>query len=313
MASGRLVPISISKTVFGPSPETPSTAMPMEVRSSASRRSSTGRSTNSRIHCGQSFIIFENELQIPHSYAVGNDIYSGLAHNVRRTTYDLRRTTVLPKLLQESHIPLKEQLQIIHSVHQHGNPVYAHAESEARNFLGIVAIVLHKFEDIGIDHATAKNFNPSRLLARTARAIIISALAASSADEAGDEHLGTWFSKREERRPEASLYVRAEQRLHGVVERALQIAEHDVRIHGQTLDLVKHGRVARIRRVVAMDIAGNHNSQRRLHLLHGANLHRRGMRSQQQLLALRFRTLISEKQRVLGVARRMVGREIQRL
>src|SRR3984957_1659854 len=62
MASGRLVPISISKTASAPDPLIPSAAMPTEVKSSASRLSSTARSTNSRIHCGDSFMVIDQRL-----------------------------------------------------------------------------------------------------------------------------------------------------------------------------------------------------------------------------------------------------------
>ena len=54
-------------------------------------------------------------------------------------------------------------------------------------------------------------------------------------------------------------------------------------------------------------------AHRRLHLLHGANLHRRSVGAQQQALALRLRFLTGDEQRVLGIARRMVRRKIQRL
>ena len=50
---------------------------------------------------------------------------------------------------------------------------------------------------------------------------------------------------------------------------------------------------------------------RRLHLLHGANLHRRSVSAQQQAVALRFRFLAGDEQRVLGIARGMVRRKIQ--
>ena len=85
------------------------------------------------------------------------------------------------------------------------------------------------------------------------------------------------------------LHARSEQRLHGVIERALQVAEGNVGIDREPFDLMKHRRMAGVRRIVAMHFPGNHDAQRRLHLLHGANLHRRRMRAQQQALALRLR------------------------
>ena len=124
---------------------------------------------------------------------------------------------------------------------------------------------------------------------------IATALAASTADEAGDEHLRAGLGEREERWAEAGLHTRSEQRFHRVIERAFQIAEGDVRVHRQTFDLMEHRRVAGVGRIVAMDFAGNDNANRRLQLLHGANLHGRSVRAQQQSLAPRLRFLIGEK------------------
>jgi len=124
----------------------------------------------------------------------------------------------LPKLLQEPDIALKEELQIIQAVFEHGDSIDAHAEGEAGNLLGIIAVVLHKLEDIGIDHATAENFDPSTLLAGTTG--LAAALTASAADETGHHHFGAGFGERKERRAKAGLHARSEKRLHGVIERS---------------------------------------------------------------------------------------------
>ena len=55
------------------------------------------------------------------------------------------------------------------------------------------------------------------------------------------------------------------------------------------------------------------HAQGRLHLFHGANLHRRSVRAQQQPLPQRLRFLIGDEQRILRIPRRMIGRKIQRL
>src|SRR2546430_6994810 len=94
-----------------------------------------------------------------------------------------RPTTASRKLLQKPHVPLKEQLQIIHAIFQQSQPVDAHAESESRNPLRVVPVVLYKLKHVRIDHAATQHLNPSRLLARTAW--IGTALPASAADEAG--------------------------------------------------------------------------------------------------------------------------------
>src|SRR5271165_1829606 len=114
------------------------------------------------------------------------------------TTNDPRPTArFLPKLLQEPNIALKEQLNIVHSVLQQRQPVDAHAEGESGNFFRVVSVVLHELEHIRIDHAAAQHFNPSRLLAGTARSIPL-ALPASAADEAGHIQLRARLGEREE-------------------------------------------------------------------------------------------------------------------
>src|SRR5260370_36527312 len=77
-----------------------------------------------------------------------------------------------PKLLQEPYVPLKEQLNIIHAIFQQREPVHAHAEGESRNFLRVIPVVFHELKHVGIDHATTQHFNPSCLLAGTARSVI---------------------------------------------------------------------------------------------------------------------------------------------
>ena len=50
--------------------------------------------------------------------------------------------------------------------------VYAHAEGEAGNLLRVVTVVFHELENVGINHAAAEDFDPSGLLAGTARRIV---------------------------------------------------------------------------------------------------------------------------------------------
>ncbi len=112
---------------------------------------------------------------------------------------------------------------------------------------------------------------------------------------------------------EARLHSRAEERLHRVVERSLQIAEGDIRIHAQALDLVEDGRMRRIGRIVAVNLARDHNTYRRRLQFHGADLYRRCVRPHQQPVPQRLALLARDHQRVLRIARRVVRRKIQRL
>src|SRR5580692_3208874 len=162
---------------------------------------------------------------------------------------NLTAASALSKLLQEPHIPLKKILQIIHAILQQRQPVDAHAECKSRNLLRIVAIVLHELEDIRIHHAASEHLDEPRLLTRPTR--IRSALPASATDEARHVEFRARLRKGKERRPEVCLHRRSEQRLHRMIKCPLQIAEGNVGIDRQPLDLMKHRRVARIGRIVS--------------------------------------------------------------
>src|SRR5215510_15716281 len=129
MASGRFVVISISKIMFLPEPSMHSTATPARVRSSASWRGSTFRSTNSRNQLGLILIC------------------------------------ALCELLQKSQISLEEELNVVDSVAQHGDSFHSHTKGEAADLLGIV---IHKSVNRGINHAASQQLNPSTLFAKPA-------------------------------------------------------------------------------------------------------------------------------------------------
>ena len=80
-----------------------------------------------------------------------------------------------------------------------------------------------------------------------------------------------------------------------------------VAVDDEALDLVEHGRVGLIR-VHAVDTARRDDADRRLLREHGAHLDGRGMRAQEKPLAFRIRR---EEERVVGLARRVPGREVQ--
>src|SRR5258708_8339611 len=123
------------------------------------------------------------------------------------------------------HTPLKEQINTILSILQQSDPVRAHAKGKPRNFPGVIPVVLHKLEHIRVDHAASKNFNPSRLLARTARSIVRPAPPAAAADKARYVHLRARLSKRQKRWTKTRLHARSKKFLHRVIERPLQVAK----------------------------------------------------------------------------------------
>src|SRR5208283_5653101 len=143
-------------------------------------------------------------------------------------------------------------LNIIHPILQQSDPVRAHAKREPRNLPRIVSVVPNKLEHIRIDHPASENLNPASLLAWPAGRIIRAAPPTPAANEARNKHLGARLGEREKRRTKTRLHARPEKFLHGMIERPLQIAESDVGVDRQPFDLMKHRRVARIRRIVAM-------------------------------------------------------------
>jgi len=98
-----------------------------------------------------------------------------------------------------------------------------------------------------------------------------------------------------------------------MVERALQVTEADVRIHRQSFDLVEHGRVARVRRIVCGVPCRNHDADRGFIFSMVRICTGEVWVPQQQPLALRLRFLPGDEQRILRVACRMVGGEISAL
>ena len=84
----------------------------------------------------------------------------------------------------------------------------------------------------------------------------------------------------------------------------LEVDEADSFIDRQPLDLREHRRVRGVEEIATVGVAGTQDANRRLELLHGADLHGRCVRPQQNVLA--------EVERVVQVERGVIGREIER-
>ena len=67
--------------------------------------------------------------------------------------------------MQEAHIVVIEEPQIIDAVREHGDALDPHAKGEARDLPGIVAA--HP-EDVRMHHARTEDFQPARTFANTA-------------------------------------------------------------------------------------------------------------------------------------------------
>ena len=65
----------------------------------------------------------------------------------------------------------------------------------------------------------------------------------------------------EEDGEEAGFDAGAEERLHGVVERALEVGEGDVGVDAEAFDLMEDGGVGGVGGVVAVDLAGDDDAE----------------------------------------------------
>jgi hypothetical protein len=164
------------------------------------------------------------------------------------------------------------------AVEHHGDALDAHAEGEAGDAFGVVGVVVRVelsafFGDCGedgrVDHPAAEELDPAGVFALAA--------AFASAEDATDLHVGAWFGEGEEAGEEAGFDVVAEEGLHGVIERALEVGEGDVGVDGEAFDLMEDGGVGGVGGVVAVDFAGNDDADGWGLDDHGADLHRAGV------------------------------------
>src|SRR5687768_5106489 len=72
------------------------------------------------------------------------------------------------ELLQEAKVVLVEETDVVDVVLEHRDPLDAHAEGEALDALGVVAVLAHVLEDVGVDLARAENLDPALALADVA-------------------------------------------------------------------------------------------------------------------------------------------------
>src|SRR5215472_290336 len=122
----------------------------------------------------------------------------------------LRPKPVLPELLQKSHIALKEQLQVIEAILQHGDAIGPHPKSKTRDSFRVVTVMFHELEHVRIDHAAAENFYPSCPFTGPAR--FLSSLPRATANKAGHEHLCARLGEGEKRWAKAGFHLASKQR-----------------------------------------------------------------------------------------------------
>ena len=165
--------------------------------------------------------------------------------------------------------------------------------------LGVDADAL---EHVGVDHAAAAELDPARLRAHPA--------AVAVAEDAAHRELGRRLGVGEEvgAEPGADALV-VEQPAHEGLDGAEQVGEGDAAVDGERLDLVEHRRVPGVEGLVAVGAAGRDHEDRRRHRLHRADLHRRRVRAQHDLLGLAQ----LDVERVLHRAGRVPGHHVERL
>ena len=148
-------------------------------------------------------------------------------------------------------------------------------------------------------HAAAQDLHPVVALAESDLPFVASAL---------NVDLERWFGERKKRGTEAHVdLINLEEGLAEFLQNPFQMPEMRARIDDEALDLVEHGCVGLIA-VAAIGAAGNDDADRRLLRQHGPDLHRRGMRAQQQPRAVGLRI---EVEGVVHVAGRMTFREVE--
>ena len=170
------------------------------------------------------------------------------------------------ELMQEPHVVLEIEPQVLHAVFEHGDTLDPHAEREPGIFLRIDSIGL---KHIGIDHAAAHDLQPTRALADVA--------ALAAAEVARHIDLGRRFGEGKVRRAHADRGVLAENLLGEVEDRLFQIGERHALVDIESLDLVEDAVCAVRNRFVAENAARADHPDRRLLPLHRPHLNRRGV------------------------------------
>src|SRR3954468_20235026 len=184
----------------------------------------------------------------------------------------------LSELLDEPKVVVVQGAHVGQAVLELGDALDAHPPREALDLLRVVAVVVDVGVDVGIDLARAEDLDPALALAQAA-ARTIGHVALAVAVEARDVDLDARLGEREEVRAQADVAALAEDRVGEAQQGALEVGERDVLVDGEALDLVELRRVGRVA-VAAVGAPRDDDVERRRVGLHRADLHRRGVRAQ---------------------------------
>ena len=170
------------------------------------------------------------------------------------------------KLLEEAYVILGEETQVAYSIFEVGDTLDTHSECIAAVLLAVDTAVL---QYVGVDHTTAKDLNPSRMLTEVT--------SFTSADVAGDIHLCRWLGEGEVGRTEADLSVRAEHLLSEVKEHLLEVSKRYLLVDVQGFYLMEEAVCTIGNGFIAIDASRTDDSDGRLCLQHLARLYGGGV------------------------------------
>ena len=133
------------------------------------------------------------------------------------------------KLFQKPHIVFEEEAQVVDLEFEHGDSFDAHSKGKAGVF---VAIDVAVFENLRVNHAAAKDFDPA--------AVFTDFATCAAANHARYVHFGGWFGKREIRRTETDFGVFSEKLLNKIIKRLLEVGKRNIMVNIKTFDLVEN-------------------------------------------------------------------------
>ena len=165
------------------------------------------------------------------------------------------------ELVQEAHVVLEVEAQVLHAVLQHGDTLNTHTEGEARVLLRVDTTCL---QYVRVNHTATHNLQPACTLT------YVTALAA--AEVTAHVHLSRWLGEWEVRWTHTDCSTLAEHLLCEVENRLLHIGKRYVLVDVQALDLVEDS-VCTIRDgLVTEHTTWTHDADRWLLVVHSTHL-----------------------------------------
>src|SRR4051795_506197 len=123
-------------------------------------------------------------------------------HARRSTSRSVGPSQSSSELSEEPEVVVVEEPEVWDAVLERGDALDPHPPREALVALGVIAVLAHVLEHVGVDLAGAQQLDPALALAQV-EAAAAAHEAAAVADEAGDVELDARLREREEVRAEA--------------------------------------------------------------------------------------------------------------